>query len=70
MHSFPGHIACDAASNAEIVLPLEVNGQVLGVLDIDSPNFNQFDQDDENGLKHLVSQLCQHLAMCSMPNYH
>lgn len=70
VHAFPGHIACDTASNAEIVLPLEVSGQVLGVLDIDSPNFNQFDQNDENGLKHLVNQLCQHLAMCSMPNYH
>ncbi|NMT47924.1 GAF domain-containing protein [Providencia stuartii] len=70
VHAFSGHIACDSASNAEIVLPLEVNGQVLGVLDIDSPNFNHFDQNDEIGLKHLVSQLCQHLAMCSMPNYH
>lgn len=70
VHSFPGHIACDTASNAEIVLPLEVNGHVLGVLDIDSPNFNQFDQEDEKGLKHLVNQLCQHLAMCSVPNYH
>ncbi|EKT56279.1 GAF domain-containing protein [Providencia sneebia] len=70
VHTFPGHIACDSASNAEIVLPLEVNGQVLGVLDIDSPNFNQFDQNDEEGLKYLVSQLCQHLTMCSAPNYH
>lgn len=70
VHAFPGHIACDTASNAEIVLPLEVNGQVLGVLDIDSPNFNQFDENDEKGLKHLVNQLCQHLAMCSMPKYY
>lgn len=70
VHSFPGHIACDAASNSEIVLPLEINGQILGVLDIDSPNFNQFDQDDEDGLKYLVNQLCQHLALCSTPNYH
>lgn len=70
VHSFPGHIACDAASNSEIVLPLEINGQILGVLDIDSPNFNQFDQDDEDGLKYLVGQLCQHLALCSTPNYH
>ncbi|MCD2527153.1 GAF domain-containing protein [Providencia huaxiensis] len=70
VHAFPGHIACDAASNAEIVFPLVVNGQTIGVLDIDSPNISQFDQEDEKGLQHLVSQLCQHLAMCSMPKYH
>lgn len=70
VHAFPGHIACDAASNAEIVFPLVVNGQNIGVLDIDSPNINQFDQEDEKGLQHLVNQLCQHLAMCSMPKYY
>lgn len=70
VHAYPGHIACDAASNAEIVFPLVVNGQILGVLDIDSPNLDQFDQEDEKGLQHLVNQLCQHLAMCSMPKFH
>ncbi|MBP6121396.1 MULTISPECIES: GAF domain-containing protein [Providencia] len=70
VHAFPGHIACDGASNAEIVFPLVVNGRILGVLDIDSPNFDRFDQEDENGLQHLVNQLCQHLAMCSMPKFY
>ena len=70
VHAYPGHIACDAASNAEIVFPLVVNGQILGVLDIDSPNLDQFDQEDEKGLQHLVNQLCQHLAMCSMPKFY
>lgn len=70
VHAFPGHIACDGASNAEIVFPLVVNSRILGVLDIDSPNFDRFDQEDENGLQHLVNQLCQHLAMCSMPKFY
>ncbi len=69
VHAFPGHIACDSASNAEIVLPLQVNGQILGVLDIDSPKFERFDDQDEKGLESLVSLLCQHLALCSMPKY-
>ncbi|RWR03817.1 Free methionine-R-sulfoxide reductase [[Pantoea] beijingensis] len=62
VHAFPGHIACDAASNAEIVLPLMVNGEVIGVLDIDSTVFNRFDQDDEMGLKTLCDGLCQALS--------
>ncbi|HBO22925.1 MULTISPECIES: GAF domain-containing protein [unclassified Providencia] len=70
VHAFPGHIACDAASNAEIVFPLAVNGRIIGVLDIDSPNFDQFDQEDEDGLQHIVNQLCQHLGMCSTPKYY
>ncbi|MGG4608707.1 GAF domain-containing protein [Providencia sp. Me31A] len=70
VHAFPGHIACDAASNSEIVFPLVVNKQIIGVLDIDSPNISQFDQEDEKWLQHLVNQLCQHLAMCSMPKYY
>ncbi|BBG59049.1 MULTISPECIES: GAF domain-containing protein [Providencia] len=70
VHAFPGHIACDAASNAEIVFPLRVNDQIIGVLDIDSPNIGQFNQEDEEGLQYLTDQLCQHLAMCSMPKYY
>ncbi|WP_424586066.1 GAF domain-containing protein, partial [Acinetobacter baumannii] len=50
VHQFSGHIACDSASQSEIVLPLEVNGQIIGVLDIDSPIFGRFDKKDENGL--------------------
>ncbi|MBG6244988.1 Free methionine-R-sulfoxide reductase [Candidatus Symbiopectobacterium sp. 'North America'] len=61
VHAFPGHIACDAASNAEIVLPLSVNGQLIGVLDIDSTSYARFDAEDEEGLKALVAVLCVQL---------
>lgn len=50
VHAFPGHIACDGASNAEIVLPMMVNGQLVGVMDIDSPRLNRFAQADADGL--------------------
>ncbi|PHM26387.1 GAF domain-containing protein [Xenorhabdus ehlersii] len=69
VHAFPGHIACDATSNAEIVLPLEINGQVIGVLDIDSTVFDRFDENDENGLKALVIRLCSHLEQCVVSKY-
>lgn len=62
VHAFPGHIACDAASNAEIVLPLVVNGETIGVLDIDSVEYNRFDHEDEQGLKILTDGLCDVLA--------
>lgn len=62
VHAFPGHIACDAASNAEIVLPLVVNGQTIGVLDIDSVEYNRFDSEDEAGLLSLTDGLCEVLA--------
>ncbi|MCU5775819.1 GAF domain-containing protein [Erwiniaceae bacterium BAC15a-03b] len=62
VHAFPGHIACDATSNAEIVLPLVVNGEVIGVLDIDSTVYNRFDSIDEIGLKTLTDGLCEVLA--------
>jgi len=62
VHAFPGHIACDAASNAEIVLPLVVNGHITGVLDIDSVEYNRFDREDEAGLSALVYGLCEVLA--------
>lgn len=55
VHEFPGHIACDSASNSEIVLPIHANGRVVGVLDIDSPLFNRFDETDEVGLKQIVA---------------
>ncbi len=57
VHEFPGHIACDLASNAEIVIPLIVSGRVIGVLDIDSPMLNRFDADDQAGLEALVATL-------------
>ena len=50
VHEFPGHIACDSASNSEIVIPLHKNGKVFGVLDIDSPSFGRFSEEDELGL--------------------
>jgi len=62
VHAFPGHIACDAASNAEIVLPLVIDGEVIGVLDIDSTVYNRFDSNDEIGLKTLTDGLCEVLA--------
>ena len=55
VHAFPGHIACDSASNAEIVIPLIKDGEVLGVFDIDSPTLNRFDADDQAGLESLVA---------------
>ena len=57
VHEFPGHIACDSASNSEIVLPLKKNGKVVAVLDIDSPKFERFDEADKNGLQNIVNIL-------------
>jgi GAF domain-containing protein len=55
VHEFTGHIACDAASNSEVVVPIVVNDQLIGVLDIDSPITARFDDDDRVGLETLVS---------------
>ncbi|RAL25567.1 GAF domain-containing protein [Thermoflavimicrobium daqui] len=57
VHAFPGHIACDAASRSEIVIPLRVHQQVIGVLDIDSPIINRFDQVDQKYLEEYVIYL-------------
>jgi L-methionine (R)-S-oxide reductase len=54
VHEFPGHIACDSASNSEIVVPLIMNGQLIGVLDLDSPLISRFDGEDAKGLDELV----------------
>jgi len=61
VHAFPGHIACDAASNSEIVLPLRLRGEIIGVLDIDSPSLARFDLNDQQGLTALVAVLQQRL---------
>lgn len=61
VHQFAGHIACDAASNSEIVIPFRVGGELYGVLDIDSPSLSRFDQFDEQGLISLVEGLQKHL---------
>lgn len=57
VHQFPGHIACDSASNSEIVLPIHVNGTIWGVLDIDSPFVGRFTEDDRTGLELFVTVL-------------
>ena len=57
VHQFPGHIACDSASNSEIVLPIHVSGEIWGVLDIDSPYVGRFTEADREGLKKIVEVL-------------
>ena len=57
VHQFPGHIACDSASNSEIVLPIHVNGEIWGVLDIDSPYVGRFTEADQAGLEKVVAVL-------------
>ena len=57
VHEFPGHIACSALSNSEIVVPLVLNNQVIAVLDIDSVQFNDFDETDKLYLEKIVSYL-------------
>jgi L-methionine (R)-S-oxide reductase len=55
VHAFPGHIACDSASNAEIVIPLIKDGKLIGVFDIDSPTLNRFSDEDRAGLEAMVA---------------
>ncbi|EHA1096467.1 GAF domain-containing protein [Vibrio alginolyticus] len=57
VHEFEGHIACDAASNSEIVIPFSINGKVAGVLDIDSPSIGRFNETDEEGLTHFMVEV-------------
>lgn len=57
VHEFEGHIACDSASNSEIVVPILIGGEVVGVLDIDSPIFERFDESDKAGLEAFVKTL-------------
>ena len=63
VHDFPGHIACDSASNSEIVIPIHVDGKIWGVLDIDSPFVGRFTETDREGLCRFVSVLEQVLAV-------
>jgi len=55
VHAFPGHIACDAASRSEIVIPLIAGRELLGVLDLDSPSVGRFNEGDGRGLEHLAA---------------
>ncbi len=57
VHQFPGHIACDSASNSEIVVPIHVGGQIVGVLDLDSPHVGRFSGEDRTGLEGFVGVL-------------
>ena len=59
VHEFPGHIACDSASNSEIVIPMKKNGTIIGVLDIDSPRFHRFDEVDQMYLEQFLTLLVE-----------
>lgn len=61
VHEFPGHIACDPQSKSEIVIPMIKNDEVIGVLDIDSPNYNRFDKIDETYLEKFVGTLMKQI---------
>ena len=54
VHQFPGHIACDSASNSELVVPIHAGGRVVGVLDLDSPRVGRFTEEDRVGLEAFV----------------
>ena len=62
VHEFPGHIACDSATNSEIVVPIFVENQLYGVLDIDSISFNRFNSEDQQQLEQVTSILANRLA--------
>lgn len=62
VHAFEGHIACDAQSNAEIVIPVHYNGDVIAVLDIDSVEYNRFDDADQKGLEAIVKVIEKQMA--------
>lgn len=63
VHQFPGHIACDSASNSEIVIPLRQKGAIIGVLDIDSPELNRFTEEDRIGLEAFAEALCESVLL-------
>jgi GAF domain-containing protein len=63
VHDFPGHIACDSASNSEIVVPLIKNERLIGVLDVDSPSFARFDNEDAQGLNELAEVFVSKAAL-------
>lgn len=60
VHQFPGHIPCDEVSRSEIVAPLVREGQLLGVIDLDSPILNRFDADDQRGLETIAGVFCEY----------
>jgi len=66
VHQFDGHIACDATSNAEIVIPFTILGDIIAVLDIDSRRINRFDRDDQQGLESIVRLLEKQYTLIEM----
>lgn len=62
VHAFPGHIACDAASRSEVVVPLVLNGELLGVWDVDSPEPGRFDDEDRQGMEALCAVFLESLG--------
>lgn len=68
VHEFPGHIACDSASRSEIVVPIIIDGELFGVLDIDSPYIDRFDGDDREGLKDFVKVLSDQIKRTEEQN--
>ncbi|MBO4406792.1 MAG: GAF domain-containing protein [Clostridia bacterium] len=62
VHAFPGHIACDGASNAELVIPLRIGGRTVGVLDLDSPLYDRFSEEDQAVLEECARVLEKELA--------
>ena len=63
VHAFPGHIACDSASNSELVVPLVKAGRLIGVLDLDSPRLGRFSAEDQAGIERLA-EIFLHLSDC------
>jgi GAF domain-containing protein len=61
VHEFPGHIVCDAASRSELVVPLQIAGRLVGVLDIDSPSIGRFSATDQAGIESLCAAYCEML---------
>ncbi|MDP3385621.1 MAG: GAF domain-containing protein [Eubacteriales bacterium] len=57
VHAFSGHIACDSASNSELVVPLAIKGRIIGVIDIDSPEFGRFDSEDKMGFEKIAETI-------------
>jgi len=66
VHQFPGHIACDSASNSEIVIPVIKGNTVIAVLDIDSPSFNRFSPEDKIGLENCLASFVNHTDFSSL----
>jgi len=69
VHQFQGHIACDATTNSEIVIPVKLNNDIIAVLDIDSTSFDRFDKDDQQGLEAIVNALAYNLAQQQTVEY-